>query len=68
MIEVVELGYVGDDLAVAAGLRLDEPEPYTFLKGRGSTRRSVPLPPVPAPRIVGDDAPRTSLPARGTGR
>jgi hypothetical protein len=24
--------------------------------------------PVPAPRIVGDDAPRTSLPARETGR
>ena len=44
VIEVVELGYVGDDLAVAAGLRLDEPEPYTFLNRRRSTRRSVPLP------------------------
>ncbi len=31
LFEVVELGYVGDELAVAAGLRLVEPEPVTFL-------------------------------------
>ena len=31
VIDVVELGYVGDELAVAAGLRLVEPEPFTFL-------------------------------------
>jgi hypothetical protein len=31
LFEVVQLGYVGDELAVAAGLRLVEPEPQTFV-------------------------------------
>ena len=31
VIDMVELGYVGDELVVAAGLRLVEPEPLTFV-------------------------------------
>jgi len=44
VVDVVELGDVGDELVVAAGLRLVEPQRLTFLNSGFS--HGVPLPPL----------------------
>jgi hypothetical protein len=42
VIAVVELGHDGDDLAVAAGLRLVEPEPFTFVSAHTQATATTP--------------------------